>query len=431
MRKHFKLATQINMIFTAVALLTSLVFLFALNRVFSDFREQQNLVQLQIYFDDVMQRGYLAESDYNGFVVYEGGIALYYSNFGSIDNLIDSETLYDYYLANWKPSDFEIQGNMFIQETFKVQVGKELYTFIVDTNRSRVVIGFTGHEYLEVATNEFTTLLQISFIALILLGNVIILTWSRLTVDRVRKLQTDVGNLVAYNYSVPIEITGRDEITGLALEIEKMRREIESSEKTKKEMLQNVSHDFKTPIAVIKSYAEAIADGVSDPKEAEVIIKQIDILNQKVRQLLEFNKLEYLKDVSEFEMISIKDVLLNIVNAQKYRSHIKFETDLDDSKYFGIYENFNIIFSNIVDNALRYAKSTIRITLKNRKLTFYNDGEPISENFVEHMFKPYEKGHKGQFGLGMSIVQKTCEHFNLSLSVKNVSDGVEFTIEPF
>ena len=431
MRKHMKLATQINLIFTGVAVLTSLVFLFALNKVFKEVRVQQNVVQLQVYFDDVMRRNYLTESEYNGFSIYESGESVRFYNFDAIDNIFTTSTLYNYYLHNWKPSDFEIERSIVIQETFETEIDGEDYTFIVSTSQNQLAIGFTGEKYLDVASNEVTSLVQISFIALILLGNVIILTWSRITVDRVNKLQLDVNNLVVSNYTAPIEITGKDEITDLERAIEKMRQEIESSEKTKKEMLQNVSHDFKTPIAVIKSYAEAIVDGISDPKEAEIIIKQVDILNQKVRQLLEFNKLEYLKDTSEFEMISIKEVILNIVNAQKYRSNIKFETDLDDSKYFGIYENFNIIFSNIVDNALRYAKTTIKITVKNRKLTFYNDGEPISDKFIEHMFKPYEKGSKGQFGLGMSIVQKTCQHFNLSLSVRNINDGVEFTIEPF
>ena len=56
--KHMKLATQINIIFTIVTLLTSLIFLFAINRVFKDVREQQNLVQLAVYFDDVKERGY-------------------------------------------------------------------------------------------------------------------------------------------------------------------------------------------------------------------------------------------------------------------------------------------------------------------------------------------------------------------------------------
>ncbi|PKK96935.1 MAG: sensor histidine kinase, partial [Tenericutes bacterium HGW-Tenericutes-3] len=75
-------------------------------------------------------------------------------------------------------------------------------------------------------------------------------------------------------------------------------------------------------------------------------------------------------------------------------------------------------------------KHKIVITLKQKKLTFFNDGEPISQKFVDRLFRPYEKGSKGQFGLGMSIVQKTCTHFNLKLKVENVNQGVMFTIEP-
>jgi two-component system sensor histidine kinase CssS len=254
--------------------------------------------------------------------------------------------------------------------------------------------------------------------------------WSRITVDRVKRLQGEVSFLSRNDYRIPIEIDGNDEITDLAKTIEKMRQEIEYSEKSKQEMLQNISHDFKTPIAVIQSYAEAIADGVSDPAEAEVIIKQADMLNQKVKQLLELNKLEYLKTQDEFEPVRIKDIITNIVNNQKYRTSIEFVTDLDDSTYYGVKENFYTAFSNIIDNALRYAKTKIVITLKNKKLTFFNDGEPISDKFIEQLFRPYEKGTKGQFGLGMSIVQKTCAHFNLVLKVENVSKGVVFTIEP-
>jgi two-component system sensor histidine kinase CssS len=195
-------------------------------------------------------------------------------------------------------------------------------------------------------------------------------------------------------------------------------------------MLQNISHDFKTPIAVIQSYAEAIGDGISDISETEVIIKQAEMLNQKVKQLLELSKLEYLKDENEYESVKIREVINNIVNNQKYRSNLQFVTELDDSTYYGVPENFYNAFSNIIDNAMRYAKTKIVITLKNKKLTFYNDGEPISQNFIDQLFKPYEKGQKGQFGLGMSIVQKTCVHFNLLLKVENINQGVMFTIEP-
>ena len=161
----------------------------------------------------------------------------------------------------------------------------------------------------------------------------------------------------------------------------------------------------------------------------------LELLNKKFhnKTLIDyefFNKLEYMKDPSEFEVVLIKDVIMNIVDNQKFRTKLKFVTKLDDSTYFGVKDNFYIMFSNIVENALRYAKTTIEITLNNKKLTFYNDGEPISEKFINSQFKPYEKGNKGQFGLGMSIVQKTAHHFNLELSVENIREGVMFTIEP-
>jgi two-component system sensor histidine kinase CssS len=296
--------------------------------------------------------------------------------------------------------------------------------------QNTLIIVFTADDYLKIIGNSFNFYTQISFISLVLLGNIIILFWSKITVERVKRLSGEVELLTSNAYRKPIAIDGADEITELARTIEKMRREIERSDKIKQEMLQNLSHDFKTPIAVIQSYAEAINDGVTGPEEAHIIIKQAEILNQKVKQLLELNKLEYLKSQQEYEEVRIKDLIQNIVNNQKFRKNIEFELKLDDSTYYGIKDNFYTAFNNIVDNAIRYAKSKIVIELQNKKLTFFNDGEPISQNFIDQTFKPYEKGQKGQFGLGMSIVQRTCEHFNLKLSVENVSKGVKFTIEP-
>ncbi|MDY0074584.1 MAG: HAMP domain-containing sensor histidine kinase [Acholeplasmataceae bacterium] len=417
--KEIKLATQLNLIFSIVTLLTSLIFIVALNRVFSEFRVSQNELQLSAYLNDV--RANITNppaSEYNGYVVVQAQDVVSSHNLDVLDGHYSAVEIADMMLV-WPG------------QTRHVEIDGDDYYFRIDRRIGGAsVIVFTSEDYLSVFGNAFSTLMRISFIALVLLGNVIILLWSRITVERIKRLQGEVQLLRRNNYQEPIEIDGNDEITELAKTIEKMRQEIQYAEKSKQEMLQNISHDFKTPIAVIQSYAEAIGDGVSDINEAEVIVKQAEMLNQKVKQLLELNKLEYLKDASEFEDIRIKDILINIVNNQKYRTHIEIETELDDSTYFGVKENFYTAFTNIIDNALRYAKSKIIITLKNKKLTFYNDGEPINDKFIDHVFRPYEKGQNGQFGLGMSIVQKTCAHFNLVLKVENASDGVLFTIEP-
>ena len=426
--KKWKLVTQVNVIFSMVTLITGLVFFVALAGVVRSTREQQNIDQLSIYFEQIKAPN-PPDSDYNGYAIYQNGtIQLPLSdNFNIISDLFSSYTsLYNYYLSNWRG----VPGQSIVKT---LNYEGDTYYFIIERTNNfsgTVYIAFTDDAYLEANPSPFTLLIQISFISLILIGNIIILIWSRSTVDRIKHLEMEVGDLGKNDYGVPISVDGHDEITDLSFAIEKMRREIELSDNIKREMLQNVSHDFKTPISVIQSYAEAIADGISDPKEAEVIIKQVDILNQKVKQLLEFNKLEYMKDPSEFETIQIKDIINNIIDNQKFRTELKFITDLDDSTYFGVKDNFYTMFSNIVENALRYARTTIKITLQNKKLTFFNDGEPISDKFINSRFKPYEKGEKGQFGLGMSIVQKTAQHFNLNLTVNNVEDGVEFTIEP-
>ena len=230
-------------------------------------------------------------------------------------------------------------------------------------------------------------------------------------------------------YEKPYLDTGDDEIRELSESIEKLRVEIKNNETTKREMLQNVSHDFKTPIAVIKNYAEAIVDGVIDSSEAEIIVKQSDLLKSKVNQLLQYNRLEYLSKDKPFEKVNMKDVVTEVVNNNKLNNNINFILNLEDCIFEGYRENFVTIVENIVDNALRYAKTTIKITTKTNKMTIYNDGEPIEDKFLNTTFKPYEKGSKGVFGLGMSIVQKTVDFFNLKLKVYNENTGgVSFVI---
>ena len=119
-----------------------------------------------------------------------------------------------------------------------------------------------------------------------------------------------------------------------------------------------------------------------------------------------------------------------VINYKHQLGDIKLSTELEEEVYFkGYKENWYTVVDNIVDNAKRYAKSEIKIILKKDKLIIYNDGDHLEDKFVDEIFKPYEKGSKGQFGLGMSIVQKTVNFFNMTLSAKNENVGVSFTIE--
>jgi two-component system, OmpR family, sensor histidine kinase CssS len=422
--KKIKLSTQFYIIFTSVILITSLLFTLGMNFVFEDFRVEQNKEQLQQYANNVWlaykEEGLnspFLRSDYNGFVIYDNDVVSEISKFDVISIIYDTQSLLDESESWTETHHFENTNN-------------KSYYFYTIKNENITLIAFTDNSYLINLGTSFNVILRLSFVSLVLLGNTMILIWSRIMLERIHKLQVEVSKLSSSNYHQKIMVEGDDEISDLARIIEAMRFELETNEKTKQEMIQNISHDFKTPIAVIQSYAEAIRDEITSIEDTQIIIKQADILNRKVKQLIELTKIE--NDVTEVSRtpVVIKEVIKHILDQQKYRSGIVFETSLDDSTWFGVYDYFHSAFSNIVDNMLRYANTKISIHLEKNVLTFYNDGEAIEENLIEKLFKPYEKGPKGQFGLGLSIVKRTMDLFDLTITIKNEDHGVKFIIAP-
>ena len=269
----------------------------------------------------------------------------------------------------------------------------------------------------------------IIFIVVILLAGIAIYIWSKYYTTRLFRLNSHINSLDKTNYEKSYIDNGSDELAVLSRSVDNMRQTIVDNEGEKREMLQNVSHDFKTPISVIVGYAEAIKDGVEDPSKADVIIEQADVLKKKVLKLLQYNKLEYLEKTRDFEKVSMKSVIEHVIYNYKFLDGIEVITNLDDTNYVGYEENFYTVVDNIMENAKRYAKSRIEITLNDGVLTFYNDGDPIDEKFLNAAFKAYEMGSKGQFGLGMSIVKKTLDFFNYEISVENKNPGVMFTIK--
>ncbi len=268
-----------------------------------------------------------------------------------------------------------------------------------------------------------------SFSVAMVLSLLILLAWSTNHVKRIQMLERHISNLPQTNYKEEYNDSGNDELKNLSDSIEKMRVEILNNENTKQEILQNISHDIKTPIGVIKSYAEAMQDGMFLDKGPSIIINQAEILYNKTKQLITYNKLSYLATDNEFEDVNMKRLIESVVsNLSAKRSDVRFELDLDNVIFKGYSDNYVVVIENIVDNALRYAKSLIKITLKDESLIIYNDGEPIEEKFINEGFKAYEKGSKGLFGLGMSIVCKTLDHFSYMLSVRNEEIGVSFII---
>ena len=232
-----------------------------------------------------------------------------------------------------------------------------------------------------------------------------------------------------------LHVNRKDEIGELADALVSMRDELLRQEKTKEEMIHNISHDLKTPIVTIKSYGESIKDGIYPydtlEKSVDVIIENADRLEAKVHSLLFMNRVEYLIS-QDCEGISsnMQEIVETVVQNTKFiKPEITIQTDLEEVWFDGLAEPWRVAVENILENALRYAKTTIDIHLSEEEgLTIANDGPCMDEDRIKVLFKPYEKGQGGKFGLGLSIVSKVVNANHYEVCGENTADGVIFRI---
>ena len=317
----------------------------------------------------------------------------------------------------------------------KFEYQKKTYYYNTLTDEHSYKIAITNDNYIrQMRADTLEALFPVLLITLLLML-AIVAWWSQSLAQKIRYLKEKVDNLDNDNYKDKYNYKVDDELKVLSKAIDDMKLTLHKQEEYKNQMYQNISHDFKTPLTVIKSYIEAIEDGVETEEDGLKIIKQeIKKLEIKVHSLLYLNKLTYFKDMENYKsgVISIVDILENSVSKFKVtRPDIKWQIDILDKKtdFKGSNDMWEAIIDNILSNFIRYAKKEIKITVKNKRITFYNDGPNIDENILNDMFTPYKKGINGQFGLGLSIVKQTLSLLGYEVIAKNERNGITFIIK--
>lgn len=294
-------------------------------------------------------------------------------------------------------------------------------------------IAITNDSYINKTKTSILSAIFPLVLATFLLIGLTIVFWSTIVVRKIEKLKNKIDNIDNPDYNHNIDFSTDDEIRSLALAIEDMRISLINQEEYRNQMYQNISHDFKTPLTVIKSYIEAAEDGVESKETALSVIKeQTNKLELKVRSLLYLNKLDYLKNSAKDskELVDMEKIIEEEVEKFKFlRKEITFTTCVEKkSKYYGSKENWETILDNLLSNFMRYTKENIKITAKQNKIILYNDGDHIDEDFLKVIFTPFRKGIKGEYGLGLSIVKKTLNVMGYDITIKNEKKGVSFII---
>ena len=311
---------------------------------------------------------------------------------------------------------------------------KTYYYYNNYTINNEIKISLTNDNYInEMRRNILHTILIITGITFTICSLILII-WSNNLVNKIILLKKKIDNLDNDKYKVNLNHNIKDEISSLNDSIENMKKYLKNNENYKNQTYQNISHDFKTPITVIKSYIEATEDGIeTNEKSLEIIKEQINKLENKVHSLLYLNKLNYIKDKNENRrsITNISSIIKSSTDKFKLiRPDINFIVDVDNSSIFrGTSDMWETIIDNLLNNFMRYAKTEIKITIKNKKIILFNDGDKIDENILNSIFTPYEKGLNGMFGLGLSIVKKSLRLLDYDITVNNVKNGVNFIIK--
>lgn len=242
-------------------------------------------------------------------------------------------------------------------------------------------------------------------------------------------------NKIKNDEPATLNIHRNDEIGEVAEALTEMQSALDKQNREKEEMIQNISHDLKTPIATIKSYSEAIKDGIYPydtlEKSIDVIIEHCNRLEKKVKSLIILNKMGYLLDkCPEGNNLDMSLVIEKVILSLKVvRPEIEIINEAQKGvKFHGEEEPWRITVENLLDNALRYAKTKVIVQLQEDELRIIDDGRQIEEDRLPTLFHPYEKGTDGQFGLGLSIVYRVCSTYGYHVQAENLQIGASFRI---
>ncbi|WP_096440291.1 sensor histidine kinase [Alteribacter populi] len=253
---------------------------------------------------------------------------------------------------------------------------------------------------------------------------------------------TSLGNhfeqIAKRNWKEPFHWEGDDDFEKLSDQFEQMRQNLIRYDRAQKTFIQHASHELKTPIMVVKSYAQSVKDGIlpreNIPSNMDVILEEANRMEKRVKDMLYYTKLDTLKETTmDKEFFPFGSIAYQLEERfRMQREDVKITVTGEQVDIYGDKEQLQVLLENLVENALRYANSIIEMSAEEKKdqtiLSVLNDGDPIPEKEMEHLFTPFRKGNKGQFGLGLAIVKGISELHKGYPKVNNTEEGVCFKI---
>ena len=258
-------------------------------------------------------------------------------------------------------------------------------------------------------------------------------------IKRLKKLNEATKQVASGNFDVHLVLEGKDEVSNLAEDFNKMIASLKANEYLNKEFVKNFSHELKTPISAIRGYAELISSGNLSVEEIEeyskIIVNESTRLNSLSRSMLQLSQLDStlaMKKEDSYNMAEQIRTVIQMMQLEWEANRIEFVLDLEEIKVVSNKEFTYQIWQNLIDNSIRYSKSDgkIEISLKKSgtdilfKITDYGYGISIEDQdrIFETFFVAEKSRYKQSSGVGLSITKKIVEKFGGTITFDSQID---------
>ena len=388
------------------------------------------------------------------------------------DSKLLNERLLDYLLGDDEVASVLVQGSDYIiQTTQDPRMNTEYIELWGTLDNGNLIIMRSAMDSIRDSADISNRFLALIGIAAVFLSALVISVVSKKITEPIMELTKISERMTNLDFEAKYDAGGHNEIALLGEHINQLsttleqtiselktaNNELESDlqkkneiDEMRKEFLSNVSHELKTPIALIQGYSEGLKESIHDDEESkdfycDVIIDEANKMNTLVKNLLELNQIEFGNDSVVLERFDITELIRNCIQSvdillKQDEINVVFETTEPVYVWSDEFKTEQV-FRNYLSNAIHYAAGEKQIEVKIEKLqnkvriTVFNTGEPIAEDALPHLWTKFYKVDKartreyGGSGIGLSIVKAVMDSINQKYGVQNYENGVAFWFE--
>ncbi len=279
---------------------------------------------------------------------------------------------------------------------------------------------------------------------------IILLVWilSKIITTPLKEL-SDVAQDISHLQFKRTKVKTNDEIGELANSINIMSEKLHEAHQDLtyrnehlKRFMGDVTHELKTPIALVKAYSMGIKDGLDDGTYVDTIIKQTDQISNLIEELLRFSKLE--RDILQKEEFPIEPLVQSILDKHQIELdskeiNLQVNCNAGDTIVYADLNKMRMVFQNLISNAIKYtANQNIIITLEDRNKSIYfqiKNGIPTDKiKDIEKIWEPFyvlessRSKEKSGTGLGLAIVKSILERHGFEYGVSSIDGEIQFYI---